>query len=37
MTHLLPRQIHHDYPAAVGSEGIYLIDPEGKCHIDLSW
>lgn len=36
MTHLLHRQIHHEYPRAAGGEGIYLIDTEGRRYIDAS-
>jgi adenosylmethionine-8-amino-7-oxononanoate aminotransferase len=34
MTHLLHRQIHHSYPRAVGGEGVYLTDADGKRYID---
>jgi hypothetical protein len=33
---LLHRQIHHRYPRAVGGDGIYLIDEDGKRYIDAS-
>ncbi|HEX7635139.1 MAG TPA: aspartate aminotransferase family protein [Noviherbaspirillum sp.] len=36
MTHLLHRQIHHQYPRAVGGEGPYLIDSEGRRYLDAS-
>lgn len=36
MTHLLHRQIHHRYPTAVGGEGVYLIDAQGRRYIDAS-
>ena len=36
MTHVLQRQIHHRYPLAVGGEGIFLIDSEGRRYIDAS-
>lgn len=36
MTHLLHRQIHHDYPVAVGGGGVYLVDAEGRRYIDAS-
>jgi adenosylmethionine-8-amino-7-oxononanoate aminotransferase len=36
MTHIVHRQIHHDYPVAVGGEGITLIDGDGRRYIDAS-
>ena len=36
MTQLLHRQIHARYPTAVGGEGVYLIDAEGKRYLDAS-
>ena len=36
MTHVLQRQIHHRYPLAVGGEGVFLIDSEGRRYIDAS-
>lgn len=36
MTKLLHRQIHHDYPAAIGGEGVYLLGPKGERYIDAS-
>jgi adenosylmethionine-8-amino-7-oxononanoate aminotransferase len=36
MTHILHRQIRHEVPIAVGGEGLYLIDAEGRRFIDGS-
>ncbi|WP_404925034.1 aspartate aminotransferase family protein [Mesorhizobium sp. ORM16] len=36
MTHILHRQIHHDYPVAVGGDGVTVIDSEGRRYIDAS-
>ncbi len=36
MSNLLHRQIHHDYPVAVGGQGMYLVDAQGKRYIDAS-
>lgn len=36
MTHLLHRQIHHDYPLAVEGRGVYLTDAAGKSYLDAS-
>ena len=36
MSHLLHRQIHHDYPTAVGGDGIWLIDADGRRYLDAS-
>jgi adenosylmethionine-8-amino-7-oxononanoate aminotransferase len=36
MTHILHRQIHKDYPVAVGGRGIELIDAQGRRYIDAS-
>ena len=36
MTHLLHRQIHHHYPQAVGGQGVYLFDADGRRYIDAS-
>jgi adenosylmethionine-8-amino-7-oxononanoate aminotransferase len=36
MTHILQRQIHHDYPVATGGQGVYLFDTDGKRYIDAS-
>jgi adenosylmethionine-8-amino-7-oxononanoate aminotransferase len=36
MSKLLHRQIHHQYPRAVGGEGVWLIDTEGRRYIDAS-
>lgn len=34
MTHVLHRHLRHSYPTAVGGEGIYLIDAQGKRYLD---
>lgn len=36
MSHILHRQIHHDYPIVVGGEGVTVIDREGRRYIDAS-
>lgn len=36
MTHILHRQINHDYPVAVSGSGIFLRDADGKQYIDAS-
>jgi adenosylmethionine-8-amino-7-oxononanoate aminotransferase len=36
MTRILHRQIHNQYPAAVGGNGIELIDAQGRHYIDAS-
>jgi adenosylmethionine-8-amino-7-oxononanoate aminotransferase len=36
MTHLLHRQIHHQYPAATGGHGVYLHGADGRAYIDGS-
>ncbi len=36
MTHILHRQIGHDYPVAVGGQGVFLRDATGKEYIDAS-
>ena len=36
MTHILHRQIGHDYPVAVGGQGILVQDANGKEYIDAS-
>ena len=36
MTHILHRQIGHDYPVAVGGRGIVIQDASGKEYIDAS-
>lgn len=36
MTHLLHRQIHHNYPMGASGQGVYLIDAAGKSYLDAS-
>jgi adenosylmethionine-8-amino-7-oxononanoate aminotransferase len=36
MTHILHRQIGHAYPVAVGGQGVFLRDADGKDYIDAS-
>jgi adenosylmethionine-8-amino-7-oxononanoate aminotransferase len=36
MTHVLHRQINHDYPVAESANGIYVRDTSGKDYIDAS-
>src|SRR5439155_4585650 len=36
MTHLLHRQIHHDYPVGVSGQGVFLFDAAGKAYLDAS-
>ncbi len=36
MTKILHRQIHHDYPVAVGGSGIRLFDEAGRTYLDAS-
>jgi adenosylmethionine-8-amino-7-oxononanoate aminotransferase len=36
MTHLLHRQIHHQYPVATGGNGVYLHGADGRTYIDGS-
>lgn len=36
MTHILHRQISHDYPVALGGQGILVQDANGKEYIDAS-
>jgi hypothetical protein len=36
MTHILHRQIDHAYPVAVGGQGVFLRDADGKDYIDAS-
>ena len=36
MTHILHRQINHDYPVAVSGRGILLRDATGKDYVDAS-
>lgn len=36
MTHILHRQIGHDYPVAVGGQGVSIRDAQGKDYIDAS-
>jgi adenosylmethionine-8-amino-7-oxononanoate aminotransferase len=36
MTHILHRQIGHAYPVAVGGQGVFLRDADGKEYIDAS-
>lgn len=36
MTHILHRQMQNPLPTAVGGEGVYLIDADGKRYIDAS-
>jgi adenosylmethionine-8-amino-7-oxononanoate aminotransferase len=36
MTHILHRQIHHDYPVAASGRGIFIRDADGKEYIDAS-
>ncbi|MFC3108977.1 aspartate aminotransferase family protein [Undibacterium arcticum] len=36
MSHLLHRQIHHDYPVGVSGQGVYLFDAAGKAYLDAS-
>src|SRR5262249_10144058 len=36
MTHIMHRQIGHDYPVAVGGQGVILRDADGKEYIDAS-
>src|SRR5262249_3174656 len=36
MTHILHRQIGHDYPVAVSGRGIFVRDTNGKDYIDAS-
>jgi adenosylmethionine-8-amino-7-oxononanoate aminotransferase len=36
MSHLLHRQMHHQYPRAVGGQGVWLIDAEGRRYLDAS-
>ncbi|MFC3674809.1 aspartate aminotransferase family protein [Ferrovibrio xuzhouensis] len=35
-SHILHRQINHEYPVAVGGQGIYIEDATGKRYIDAS-
>ena len=35
-SHVFPRQCHADLPIAVGGEGCYLIDAEGRRYFDGS-
>ena len=34
MTHVFHRQPRHDYPVAVGGEGVEIIDRNGKRYLD---
>lgn len=34
MTHVFHRRIHHDYPLAIGGEGIEIIDRDGRRYLD---
>jgi adenosylmethionine-8-amino-7-oxononanoate aminotransferase len=36
MTHILHRQIHHDYPVAASGQGILIRDANGRDYIDAS-
>src|SRR5262249_56772093 len=36
MTHILHRQIGHDYPIAASGQGIFIRDTNGKDYIDAS-
>jgi adenosylmethionine-8-amino-7-oxononanoate aminotransferase len=36
MTHVLHRQIGHDYPVAVRGEGVYIYDDTGKQYLDAT-
>src|SRR2546427_353171 len=36
MTHVVHRNLRHPYPVAVGGEGVYLIDAEGRRYLDAS-
>jgi len=36
MTHVLHRQIGHDYPVATSGRGIFIRDAAGKDYIDAS-
>ena len=36
MTHLVHRQIHHDYPRAASARGVTITDTDGKTYIDAS-
>jgi adenosylmethionine-8-amino-7-oxononanoate aminotransferase len=36
MTHILHRQIGHAYPVAVGGQGVFLRDADGRDYIDAS-
>jgi adenosylmethionine-8-amino-7-oxononanoate aminotransferase len=36
MTQILHRQIHHDYPVAVGGNGVQLFDAAGRAYLDAS-
>jgi adenosylmethionine-8-amino-7-oxononanoate aminotransferase len=36
MTHILHRQIGHAYPVAVGGQGVFLRDADGREYIDAS-
>ncbi|MBO0758911.1 MAG: aminotransferase class III-fold pyridoxal phosphate-dependent enzyme, partial [Bradyrhizobiaceae bacterium] len=36
MTHVLHRQINHDYPVAASGRGIQIQDASGKEYIDAS-
>ncbi len=36
MTHLLHRQIHHEYSVCASGQGIYLFDAGGKAYLDAS-
>jgi adenosylmethionine-8-amino-7-oxononanoate aminotransferase len=36
MTHILHRQISHDYPVAATGRGIFIRDTNGKDYIDAS-
>jgi adenosylmethionine-8-amino-7-oxononanoate aminotransferase len=36
MTHVVHRNMHHEYPVAVRGQGVYLFDETGKQYIDAS-
>ena len=36
MSHVFPRDTRYEPPVAVGGEGIYLFDRQGRCYMDAS-
>ncbi len=36
MTHVLHRHTHVDPPVAVGGEGVYIVDADGRRYLDAS-